>query len=700
MNSPRFHHKLTADRLGRKAVVYLRQSSARQVRHNTESQRLQYALVERAHGLGWVRVEVIDRDLGCSASTGAPPREGFDQLLATVARGEVGVVLSREVSRLSRTDKDWCHLLEVCRLFDTLLADADQVYDLNCMDDQLVLGIKGTMSVVELNILKMRMLEGQEEKARRGELFRMLPPGYVLDGSGGVVKDPDLRIQEAIALIFTKYRELWSIRQTVKWFHDEEVELPVNRREAGRVRLAWQLPTYALVSGVLHNPFYGGAYTYGRRHRVTVLEEGQLRKKTGRVLAPEECRVFIREHHEGYIDWAAYKENQQQIRSKSLRMGGDPTVTAVREGHGLLAGLLRCGRCGRKLHVRYWGKSGTAARYLCKGDFDTGGSYCLGFGGATVDRRFSEQILSVLSPLGIEAGMEALDRFGAAQKHRTRALTNQLAQAEYEARRAFEQYDEVDARNRLVASQLEQRWEQKLAEVERLSRAVDEADQEAPSLGQDERHAILALGRSFAGVWRSDSCPIALKKKIVQTVVKEVIVDLDDTTQELSLVIHWAGGTHTRFLMDKPKSGVGRKTAVEDLEIIRRMAERYGDPEITRVLNKLGRRTATGRRWSQQRVTAARRTYSIPGRKRTIVDPNVMSLARAAKHCAVSDTTIKRLVDAGKLPMKQVVPWAPWEIQRKDLDSKPVKTIVDRLLSTGKLVLDGDESEVQIEIFQ
>ncbi len=402
-------HKITPAHCARKAIVYLRQSSLKQVRENLESQRLQYALADRARALGFERVETVDSDLGRSASLGAAARGGFDRLVASVALGEVGIVLGRELSRLARTDKDFCHLLEVCQVFGTLIADETQVYDLGMMDDLLVLGIKGTLSVVELKILKARLLDGQREKARRGELFRLLPAGYVLDADGKVAKDPDARVQEAMALVFRKYRELWSVRQTFKWFHDQEVELPVNKFVAGRQKLIWQLPTQSFMSNVLRNAFYAGAYLYGQRPTVTVLEAGRLRKRQGWMLPPEECSVFLRDHHEGYIDWEAYQENQRMKLRNSLNPERDEASAAIREGQGLLVGVLRCGRCGRRMHVRYWGRKGTHGRYLCLGDYQAGGRYCVAFGGGVVDRRFSERLLEVISPLGVEASLRGLD---------------------------------------------------------------------------------------------------------------------------------------------------------------------------------------------------------------------------------------------------------------------------------------------------
>ena len=251
--------KITADHLDRKAIVYVRQSSMAQVRGNLESQRLQYALADRARDLGWQEVEVIDTDLGASASVSSA-RAGFERLVATVALGQVGIVLAREASRLSRTDKDWCHLLEVCQALSTLIGDDEHIYDLELLDDQLILGIKGTLSVVELKVLKMRLLQGKEEKARRGELFMRLPPGYVLDGEGKVVIDPDERIRQAIALIFRQYRQLWSVRKTAEWFREHQVRLPVNQCGQGSVSLVWKLPKECFIYDALTNPFYAGAY--------------------------------------------------------------------------------------------------------------------------------------------------------------------------------------------------------------------------------------------------------------------------------------------------------------------------------------------------------------------------------------------------------------------------------------------------------
>jgi DNA invertase Pin-like site-specific DNA recombinase len=690
--------KVTSQHLARKAVVYLRQSSPKQVHENLQSQRLQYALRDKAGTLGFREVEIIDDDLGSSAALGARVREGFTQLLGSVALGEVGMVLSIEVARLSRTDKDWCHLLELCQVFGTLIADADHIYDLATMDDQLVLGIKGTLSVVELKVLKSRLLRGQEEKARRGELFRTVAPGYRCDGDDRIVKDPDLRVQMAIQLVFTKFRESWSARQTHQWFIDNQVSLPVNRYGKGKVAIEWQLPARKFVGSILKNPIYAGAYVYGQKPTKMVVSEGRIVKRAGRLLPPEECRVFIRDHHEAYISWQEFEENRRRLQSNALRLGSDASVAVIRQGHGLLSGLLRCGRCGKKMHVRYWGKSGTDARYLCAGDFQ--GMYCIGFGGATVDRRFSQWLLDVISPYGLEASLKAIESVNSEVDGKSVVFQKQLQQLEYEAQRAFEQYNAVDARHRLVAAELERRWNEKLEELAQAKKTFEEILNQRKTLTGEQKQELLQLGGYFKQVWHSKDCPMELKKKIIRTVIEEIIVRLDDSTKMLHFVIHWKGGCHTEFEMEKPRSAVGKATAIEDIELIRKMADRYADGETARVLNRLNRRTGKGLYWSQSRVADVRRKHGIAGgRPHHERGREILSLAQAASYCRVSDTTIRKLVEAQLLPMTQVAPWAPWEIKRADLDGEPVRGIVEHLHQTGKLVLKGIVSRHQPALF-
>ena len=697
MNQVLCNPKIKPEHLARKAIVYLRQSSEKQVRQNKESQRLQYDVAERMRSLGWKAVEIIGTDLGSSAGIASARREGFERVLSSVALGEVGIVGSWEVSRLSRTDKDWCRLLEVCQIFGTLIADEQHIYDLSSLDDQLVLGIKGTLSVVELKVLRQRMQAGQESKARRGELFKRLPVGYVLDTMGKVAFHHDRRVHEALKLVFIKFRERWSVRQTFQWFRDHDVELPANPIQG--TRLVWKIPSQSLIRDILCNPFYAGAYVWGRRPVTTLLIEGRLEKRQGAMRRAEECRVFIRDHHVGYIDWATFEENQRMIRRNSVNWQGDESMAAIRAGQGLLAGLLRCGHCGRKLHVRYWGGRGTNARYLCKGDYDDGGQYCIGFGGASVDRRLGQELLKVISHLGVEASLKAIEELSAGDVAQRVALSSKLKQLEYEARKAFEQYDAVDARNRLAAEELERRWNEKLEEVEITKQRLSSLNGNRHSLSSEDEAQIRSMGERFGELWQSERCPSELKKMIFRTVMEEIIVRTDADKKILQFTVHWKGGTHTQIEIERPRPATETATSMEALDIIRRMAVRSGDDQIASVLNRLGYSTGKEKRWNQIRVATARRNHSIPGQKRAAPDPERISLSEAARLSGVSHHTIERLVEAGLLKREQAAPRAPWEICRADLDREPVRSIIKRLLRTGKLVFQGDCAEDQSTLF-
>jgi len=345
--------------------------------------------------------------------------------------------------------------------------------------------------------------------------------------------------------------------------------------------------------------------------------------------------------------------------------------------------------------VMYYGKSGTAARYICKGEYESGGRYCLAFGGSTVDKQFSKELMKVLCPLGMQASLEAIEKLSARSNDLSQALIKQLQQLEYESQRAFEQYNEVDPRNRLVAAELERRWNVKLVEGEELRSRVATSDGEGDSLTSEEREEILQMGERFESVWESQDCPIETKKKIIRTVIEEVVANLDDENEMLRFIIHWAGGTHTQFEMPKPPSGIGQKTSMEDLDVIRKMSARYGDNEIARVLNKLGRLTATGKRWNEQRVGFVRGKYSIAGHIISLQDPEFLTLGGSAKYCGVSQTAIKKLVKEGVLKREQVVPWAPWEIKRSDLDSEGIRKIIGVLKEKGKLIIKGVNPKTQ-----
>lgn len=689
-------NKIQAEHLARTAIVYLRQSSPAQVKHNLESQRLQYALAQRASALGFQRVEIIDRDLGVSAAIGSR-RPGFQQLMSAVAMGEVGIVFGRELSRLSRTDKDWCHLLEICQLFNTLIGDEDTVYDPSCADDQLVLGIKGTLSVAELNVIRLRMQRGKEAKAKRGELFSTVAPGYVRESSQ-LLKDPNLRVQEVIALVFAKFLEFGSVRQTYRWFVDHRIEVPANKGVAGKMCITWKLPAQTFIPSILHNPIYAGAYAYGRRPIEKVLQQGVIRKRQRPVQSVADTRILIRDHHEAYIDWDTYTRVQTMIERNGTNFQADEATLAARDGAGLLTGLLRCRRCGHKLQVRYWGKQGTVPRYLCHGDYQGSGRYCIGFGGKSVDRFIGQAVCNVLAPQGIRASVLAIEQIDTQNSELVQALQRQLQQADYEAKRAFAQYDQVDPANRLVAQTLEQRWNEKLKKVTELNRALAVAQAEQRTLNAAERGAILALGERFQQVWHHPRCDMSLKKRLVRLLIKEIVVDIDESQQQLKLIVHWQGGDHTLLSLPRPlPAREAHKTAEEDCELIKKMAARYNDSEIAQVLSKHGRKTGKGNRWTKSSVGLVRRKLGIkPAPPRA---SDLLNLTQAQEYCGVSDSTLLRLIDSNLLPANQIAPFAPYEIRKSDLDNEPVASIIKMLKATGKLVIKGDPLGNQQALF-
>jgi DNA invertase Pin-like site-specific DNA recombinase len=688
--------KIHAEHLTRLAIVYLRQSSPGQVKHNTESRRLQYALADRASALGFAHVQTIDCDLGLSATVGSQ-RPGFQQLLSAVAMGGVGIVFSRELSRLSRTDKDWCHLMEICRLFNTLIGDEEVVYDPKNPDDQLVLGIKGTLSVAEMTVLGLRMQRGKEAKAKRGELFSTIAPGYVRDGMR-LVKDPNLRVQEAIALVFEKFLELGSIRQAYCWFLENGIEVPINKSVGGKVVITWRLPAKTFIPYVLRNPVYAGAYAYGRRFVESTVEGGAIKKRQRGPRPAEQAKILIKGTHEGYISWETYARVQAVTAHNGTNFQAEEATLAARDGSGLLTGLLRCARCGHKLHVRYWGRQGTTPRYLCPGDFQSNGRYCIGFGGSRVDQLIGDEVCALLSPQGVRASLTALEKADAEGGQHVKALERQLQQAQYEADRAGAQYDLCDPNNRLVADTLEQRWNEKLAKVTELSRVLEVETHEQHTLTAADRQAILGLGARFGEVWNDPRCDSRLKKRLVRAVIKEIIIDIDAEQQQLKLVVHWHGGAHTQLMLPRPLSAAkAHKTAEEDSALIERLAVRYSDAEIARVLSKQGRKTGKGNRWTQTSVALVRRKSGIkPAPPR---DPNLLNLLQAQKYLDVSDSTLLKLIERQVLRATQLAPSAPFEINKADLDSEPVASIIKGLKTTGRLILKGRPLDTQTDLF-
>lgn len=688
------HPKIKPHHLERTAVVYLRQSSMKQVKENQESLRLQYAMESRARELGWKNVHVIDEDLGKSAGPLSRGRSGFEKMLGMVAAGRVGIIFSREASRLSRNDQDWCRLLEVCQLGGTLMGDSEQVYDLDQMDDQLIFGIKGTMSSAELRTLRLRLHQGREAQAKRGEYRMRLPSGYIY-ADERPVKDPDVRAREAIATVFKKFREYRVGRKVHQWLVDEKYELPAHQYSGGKLRTQWKVPTLLFVLGILKNPFYAGAYTYGRRSLEKAIVDGTVVKRIGAQVEARDAKVFIPDHHEGYIDWVTYEENQSILRDNRARQSGSEAKTCPRRGNGLLVGIVRCGICGRKANVHYWNTTGHP-RYQCHGEFDSGGEYCQSFNGAEMEASIVETILKVISPLGVEAAIEAEEKVRSEGSESLLALQRRAEQLDYEATRAFEQYDAVDPRNRLVASELERRWNSKLQASSQARAELEEAQRARGEPSSEDLSKMRSLGEKFETVWKNPGCSVESRKRIVRILIEEVVVTR--TEAALTWIIHWRGGVHTTGRTARPKYSK-RKTADEALEIIRSLAPKYEDGLIAAVLNKNGLVTGSGKRWNRSRVSFVRSKNAIAPPEQGSMS-GFLNLKRASAEYGVSNHTISRLIQAGLVRNEQKVPLAPFELRREDFDSKRVRSILEKVRQGGPFELGGDVAEGQTSLFQ
>ena len=452
--------KITPEHLARSAVIYIRQSSPQQVTHNLESKRRQYALVERGRQLGWGEVQIIDDDLGRSAD-GSAGRPGFEKLLAAICEGRVGAVLAIEASRLARNGREWHTLLEFCGVVDTLIVDEEGIYDPRLPNDRLLLGMKGTMSEMELAILRQRAGEARKQKARRGELIANVAIGYVKTDDDRIEKEPDRRVQEAIAVVFQKFTELQSARQVFLWMIEERILLPAVTHIAGKRSIDWRAPSYRTVYHILTNPVYSGAYAFGRRSVEVKIQNGRKRTVRNRLRHWKDWDILIKDHHESYISWEEFERNQCMLADNANRRS-NMGRGSVRRGEALLAGLFRCARCGKKLQVSYSGDP-PKQRYICPGpNNDTFGDKCISFGGLRTDRAVAQEALERLQPLGVEAALAAIDDYGKEQSAKRRQLENALEQARFEAARAHRQYDQVDPDNRLVAGELERRWNERL----------------------------------------------------------------------------------------------------------------------------------------------------------------------------------------------------------------------------------------------
>lgn len=665
---------LPAALLKRKAVVYVRQSSQAQVQTNLESKRRQYELVDEARRRGFRDIEVIDDDLGRSAS-GMVARPGFERLVAWLCAGEVGAVLCFDASRLARNGRDWHHLLELCGLVEARVIDLDGVYDPCRPNDRLLLGMKGSISEFELGVLRARMLDAARAKARRGELRISVPVGYLWHRELGLGFDPDLRLQEAIRLIFARFRELGSARQVLLSLQADQVHFP--RPSDGRtlVDFDWTPIRYRTVISVLKNPFYAGAYVYGKSEKRTAIVDGRARKTYGHGKPFEQWEVLLKEHHEGYIDWAEFERNQKQLAANTYGKAGG--TKSGRGGRALLIGLLSCGRCGRRLAVSYTGRPPGRPVYRCdRPNLALGLPRCMSFGGPRVDAAIARELLRAVEPMAIEAALEAERMHRASQSEQQRIVELELQQARYEASLAERRYAACDPDNRLIAAQLEKSWEAALRRVQACQARVDAVRMPDPPAATPD---FVALAEDLNAAWNAPGVTMRARQRLLRALVTDIIADVDEQAREVILTIHWRGGQHSQLRVRKPKSGEhGCRTPEEALAVMRSMASRWSDEDIAATLNRMGMLTGQGKTWTAHRVGSLRTVHGIHAYRSAEKEGQWLTMSEAAQSLGVTNHVIRRLIKDGILAAEQVVARAPYQIRASDLQSESVTIAIAR----------------------
>jgi DNA invertase Pin-like site-specific DNA recombinase len=687
--------KITHLHLEREAYVYVRQSSGHQVRNHKESQKLQYQLKDRARELGFHSVVVIDDDLGVTG-TGTRERPGFARLLSNLCEGRVGAVLASEASRLSRNGRDWHHMIELCSLTEALIIDHECIYDPRLPNDRLLLGLKGSLSELELDTLRQRAQEALKQMVARGEVLTQVPVGYIRTDDNRCEKTPDLQVQGALEGLFTKFEEMGSARQLYIWYHREKIRFPKPDPASGGRIITWRLPKYSHLLSILKNPMYTGHFVYGRRCTRTRVVDGRAQKTTGHTVPQEEWEVVIPDHHESYITWEQYMSNKNQLANNS-RARGQNASGAPRSGHAVLGGLLRCARCWRHLKVGY--KNKTTARYYCRRDDPADSSQrCFSFAARKVDKAVVALVLQALQPAAVRASLASLEDFALEHDEARRQLELALEKARFDTDRARRQYDAVEPENRLVAKELEHRWNESLVECQNLEDRLEQLEQRNVEISPSERDRLLELGQDLESVWHHTKASLELKKRILRTVIEEIVVDVSEEPREIVLRVHWAGGAHTLLSVPRNRSGVhGRTTPKEAVDLIRELARVSEDPQIAVVLNRLSYRTGTGQTWTGIRVRRVRERRNIPGFDAS-QPRSWLTLRETAQHLEVSTDTVRRWLEKGILPGRQVVRYAPWVIESSDLELPEIQEAVKALKAHGKLPR-GHSAQKELPLF-
>jgi DNA invertase Pin-like site-specific DNA recombinase len=670
--------KITDSHRARAGVVYVRQSTLAQVERNRESTARQYDLVERAVALGWPRqaVRIVDEDQGISASV-VGQRGGFAELTTQIGLGQVGIILALEVSRLARDNALWYRLLDLAGVCDTLVADADGVYHPGLFNDRMLLGMKGLMSEAELHVLRARLDGGIRAKAARGELRRGLPVGLVWgDGEGEILRHPDEAVSGIIAAIFERFAASGSVRTVWLWLREQTLRFP--QAPGGYLHgeeITWVEPTYHAVHTTLTHPAYAGAYVYGKTQVQRYVDDtGALRTRRRR-LAQNEWEVLIPDHHPeaAYIDWATFQANQARIGANTRPVAHEPGTGAVRGGAALCQGLATCGVCGRKLAVYYDGPHRATPGYYCTGT----GTLVEGrdvrhmrVGGAAIDAAVADAFLAALAPAALQACLAAAEAVESGHDAALDQHRREVERARYTAAKAERRYLAVDPDNRLVARGLEADWETALRALADAQAEVVRREAARPkALSEAERGAILALGDNLDQVWQAPTTTDRDRKELLHTLLDEVNISVrrDRTGGQAELALRWKGGAISELSVPMRRKPPPIRTDEDTVALVRRLAVHYPDAQIAGILNRQGRRSATGLAFTGGRVQGLRHHWGIPchvSAEDTQGEP--LTIADAAAALGIAKSTLHRWLNDGFVAGEQLTPGAPWRIRLTD----------------------------------
>ncbi len=653
MTSERAAEKISADHLRRNAYLYVRQSTLRQVLENTTSTDRQYGLRQRAVALGWPndQIVVIDEDLGRSGAT-SEGREGFQRLVADVGMGKAGIVIGLEVSRLARNNADWHRLLEICALSETLILDEDGLYDPCAFNDRLLLGLKGQMSEAELHLLKARLRGGQLSKARSGELVVPLPVGFVYDATGKVVLDPDQGVRDAIGHLFGTFARTGSARATVKAFAQDDLRFPSRVRTGpNRGRLAWLPLKHHRVLQILHNPRYAGAFTYGRRQ-----QRRQPDGKTRHSLRPRESWIsLIPDAHPGYISWEQYEGNLAKLAECAQARGEDRRKSPPREGPALLQGLVVCGRCGKRMTVRYHTLKGVLVpEYLCqRNGIEEASSACLRVRGDGVDIAVGDLLLATVAPLALDAALAVQAELESRAVEADVLRRQHVERARHAAEQARRRYMAVDPDNRLVAANLEADWNEALRMLNGAQEDYERQRGSAAALADADKARISALASDFPALWSDPRTPQRERKRMVRLLIEDITLRKD--SKRVDVLIRLRGGqTATLEVTIGPNSWQLRQTSPEVVAAIDELLDHHTEVGVAEQLNRRGLRSGTGQPFSAPIVHHIRVRYRLAAREDRLRRRGLLSVTEAAAALGVCTTTVKVWHREGRLVGERV----------------------------------------------